>query len=97
MSTNSIIAINNFYDMLLGFHEENKLPSHRDEIPCLLAFIAVYLNSTHKMNELEQKFGIEVFSTEITPWILRTLEQIRIEIPSNACDSPVNVQEVNIM
>ena len=81
--------------MLLDFYEKNSLPSHRDEIPCLLAFIAKHLNSTRKINEIMQKFGEEAFLMHPTPWILGVLAQLRIEPDwHRTAGSPVSVADI---
>jgi len=85
---------NTFYNTLMeiydnhGLHQEER----HNQIPPMLAVIAVHNNDIDKVTEIIEKFGVSPFTTVLTPWANWVMEQLQIEMPKPL--SPINIQDI---
>ena len=87
---------NNLYNALITLHDDETLTltqERHDEIPVILAFIAIHMNDTDKVREVADKFGPETFTTPITPWGATILQTVNINLRGPS--SPTNIQDIN--
>ena len=88
---------NNLYNALITLHDDETLTltqERRDEIPVLLAFIAIHMNDTDKVREVADKFGPETYTTPVTPWGITILRSMGINLPEERLPSPINIQDI---
>jgi len=86
---------NNLYNSLMAIYNQDPptlTEERHDEIPVILAFIAVHMNDTDKVREVVDKFGPETFTTPITPWGATILQTVNINLQGPS--SPTNIQDI---
>ena len=85
---------NNFYNSLIEIYDNHSLhqEEHHNQIPPILAVIAVHNNDMDKVDEILEKFGVSPFTTVLTPWANWVMEQLQIEMPKPL--SPINIQDI---
>ena len=90
-------AYNNLYNSLMVIYNQDPptlTEERRDEIPVIMAFIAVHMNDTDKVREVADKFGVETYTTPVRPWGITILRSMGINIPEERPPSPTNIQDI---
>ena len=85
---------NTFYNTLMEIYDNHGLPQEErhNQIPPILAVVAVYNNDIDKVTEILEKFGGSAFTTALTPWANWVLGQLQIVMPKQS--SPTNIQDI---
>ena len=93
---NSII--NNAYKMFMRVYDNEDLkqryPLRHEQIPVMLAFMAVELDDYEKINEIYDKYGPNIFNRPIGGWGSFILSQFNI-ITQNRPTSPTSVADLS--
>ena len=90
-------TINTAYKMFMDIYDTDALkvqaPSKHEQIPIILAFMAVKLNDIEKLEEISTKYGNGIFNSPINNWGSMILSQFDINT-TNRLESPTNVQDI---
>tara|TARA_B100000575_G_C23133654_1_gene658096 strand:- start:1780 stop:2076 length:297 start_codon:yes stop_codon:yes gene_type:complete len=93
---NSII--NKAYKMFMRVYDnemlKEKYPIRHEQLPIMLAFMAVELDDCEKLNEISDKYGSDIFNTPIGGWGSLILSQFNI-ITQNRATSPTCVADIS--
>jgi hypothetical protein len=100
MTTHIQRAQQNFGEMLMTWHREDKGESINPEFGQLLLFVGIYLNNTEMVdtacNHYPEKARGDRYPTPWTYNLLEQLEMLEPNNPLNGSDSPINVQDIEI-
>ena len=93
---NMELVYNNLYSVLIQIYMNNSMSQldRHEQIPSLLAVLAIRLNDMDKVTEICSKFGISAFTSVIGPWGQWVLQQMNILEPITSPDSPTNIQYI---
>ena len=69
-------------------------PIRHEQLPIMLAFMAVQLNDHEKLNEISYKYGSDIFDRPIGGWGSFILSQFDI-ITQNRPTSPSSVADIS--
>ena len=90
--------INNAYKMFMRLYDNEMLkethPIRHEQLPIMLAFMAVQLDDHEKLNEICDKYGSDIFNTPIGGWGSFILSQFNI-ITQNRPTSPSSVADIS--
>ena len=90
----------NLYDSLMSIYDSHTMEreDRHNQIPVILAVIAITLSDVGKVNEIMEKFGRSPFETVVGPWATWVLEQFGIDPPTRVTEtrsiSPTNVADI---
>ena len=90
-------AYNNLYTVLITIYDDETsalTPEKRDQIPVVLACLAVCMKDLDKISEVVDKFGIETYNTPIRHWGFSILRTMGIDFPPERPSSPANIQDI---
>ena len=85
----------NLYESLISIYDSHGMESEdrHNQIPVILAIIAIRNNDVGKVNEIMEKFGRTPFETVVSPWATWVLEQFGIG--TTRLGSPTSIQNLN--
>ena len=91
-------TINNAYKMFMRIYDNEMIkerhPIRHEQLPIMLAFMAVHLNDNEKLHEISDKYGSDIFDTPIGGWGSFILSQFNI-ITQNRPTSPSSVADLS--
>jgi hypothetical protein len=90
-------TINTAYKMFMNIYDTDALklqaPSRHEQIPIILAFMAVELNDAEKLEEISTKYGNDIFNSPINNWGSMILSQFDINT-TNRPESPTSILDI---
>ena len=91
-------SIKNAYKMFMRVYDNEILkethPIRHEQLPIMLAFMAIQLDDYEKVNEISDKYGSDIFNTPIGGWGSFILSQFNI-ITQNIPTSPSSVADIS--
>ena len=90
-------TINNAYKMFMRVYDNEMIkethPIRHEQLPIMLAFMAIHLDDSEKVNEICDKYGSDIFNRPIGGWGSFILSHLNI-MTQNRATSPASVADI---
>ena len=91
-------TINKAYKMFMRVYDDEMLkethPIRHEQLPIMLAFMAIHLDDYEKINEICDKYGTDIFNRSIGGWGSLVLSQLNIHTQTRV-ESPTGVADIS--